>query len=49
MGQYHYNYASNNCGMIIKVIKLKLQCFIHVYIQATRQRDPEASADPEGG
>ena len=47
VGQYHSNYASNNRGMISKVIKLKLQCFIHVYVQATCQRDPEASADPE--
>ena len=27
--------------MINKVIKLKLQCFIHTYLQATCQRDPE--------
>ena len=30
--------------MINKVIKLKLQCFIHVYVQATCQRDPEVYA-----
>ena len=30
--------------MINKVIKLKLQCFIHAYIQATCQRDPEVYA-----
>ena len=27
--------------MITKVIKLKLQYFIHVYVQATCQRDPK--------
>ena len=30
--------------MINKVIKLKLQCFIHAYVQATCQRDPEVYA-----
>ena len=30
--------------MINKVIKLKLQCFIHAYVQATYQRDPEVYA-----
>ena len=30
--------------MINKVIKLKLQCFIHTYVQATCQRDPEEYA-----
>ena len=30
--------------MINKVIKLKLQFFIHAYVQATCQRDPEVYA-----
>ena len=30
--------------MISKVIKLKLQCFIHVYVQATCQRHQEVYA-----
>ena len=30
--------------MINKVKKLKLPCFIHVYVQATYQRDPEVYA-----
>ena len=30
--------------MITKVIKLKLQYFIHVYVQATCQRDPKVYA-----
>ena len=30
--------------MTNKVIKLKLQCFIHTYVQATCQRDPEVYA-----
>ena len=30
--------------MIDKVIKLKLQYFKHVYVQATCQRDPEVYA-----
>ena len=30
--------------MINKVIKLKLQCFIHAYVQATCQIDPEVYA-----
>ena len=30
--------------MINKVIKLRLQCFIHVYVQASCQRDPEVYA-----
>ena len=30
--------------MINKVIKLKLQCFINAYVQATYQRDPEVYA-----
>ena len=30
--------------MINKVIKLKLQCFKHVYVQDTCQRDPEVYA-----
>ena len=30
--------------MIYKVIKQKLQYFIHVIVQATRQRDPEVYA-----
>ena len=30
--------------MINKVIKLKLQCFIHAYVQATYQIDPEVYA-----
>ena len=36
--------------MINKVIKLKLQCFILVYVQATCQRDPDVcgtSHDPK--
>ena len=33
-----------NRDMINKVIKLKLQCFIHAYVQATCQRDPEVYA-----
>ena len=36
--------CSDECGIINKVIKLKLQCFIHVYVQATCQRDPEVYA-----
>ena len=35
---------SDNCGVINKIIKLKLQCFIHVYLQATCQRDTEVYA-----
>ena len=30
--------------MVNKVIKLKLQCFIHAYVQATCQIDPEVYA-----
>ena len=30
--------------MINKVIKLKLQFFIHTYVQATCQRDPEVNS-----
>ena len=30
--------------MINNVIKLKLQCFIHAYVQAKCQRDPEVYA-----
>ena len=33
-----------NRDMINKVIKLKLQCFIHADVQATCQRDPEVYA-----
>ena len=33
-----------NRDMINKVIKLKLQFFKHVYVQATSQRDPEVYA-----
>ena len=36
--------CSANCDMINKVIKLKLKCFIHAYVQATCQRDPEVYA-----
>ena len=36
--------CSVNRDMINKVIKLKLQCFIHAYVQATCQRDPEVYA-----
>ena len=36
--------GSDNRGMINKVIKLKLQYFKHVCVQATRQRDPEVYA-----
>ena len=36
--------CSANRDMIDKVIKLKLQCFIHAYVQATCQRDPEVYA-----
>ena len=31
----------DNRGMIIKVIKLNLQCFIHAYVQATCKIDPD--------
>ena len=34
----------DNRGMINKVIKLNLQCFIHAYVQATCQIDPEVYA-----
>ena len=34
----------DNRGMINKVIKLRLQCFIHTYVQATCQRDREVYA-----
>ena len=34
--------------MINKVIKLKLQFFIHVYVQAACQRDPEVYATRHG-
>ena len=37
-------YCSDNHDMINKVIKLKLQYFKHVYVQATCQRDPEVHA-----
>ena len=30
--------------MVNKVIKLKLQCFMHTYVQATCQSDPEVYA-----
>ena len=36
--------CSDNLCMIDKVIKLKLHCFIHVYVQATCQIDPEVYA-----
>ena len=36
--------CSANRDMIGKVIKLKLQCFIHAYVQATFQRDQEVYA-----
>ena len=36
--------CSANRDMINKVIKLKLHCFIHAYVQATCQRDPEVYA-----
>ena len=36
--------CSVNPDMINKVIKLKLQCFIHGYVQATCQRDPEVNS-----
>ena len=35
---------SDNRDMINKIIKLKLQYFKHVYVQATYQRDPEVYA-----
>ena len=34
----------DNRGMINTVIKLNLQCFIHAYVQATCQIDPEVYA-----
>ena len=34
----------DNRGMINKVIKVNLQCFIHAYVQATCQFDPEVYA-----
>ena len=36
--------CSANRDMINKVIKLKLQSFIHAYVQASCQRDPEVYA-----
>ena len=30
--------------MVDKILKLKLQCFIHAYVQAACQRDPEVYA-----
>ena len=36
----------DNRGIINKVIKLKLQFFIHAYVQAACQKDPEVYATP---
>ena len=42
--QMRQSVSLDNRDMINKVIKLKLQYFKHVYVQATCQRDPEVYA-----
>ena len=49
VGQYHSNYASNNRGMINKVIKLKLQCFYTCLCTSYMSKGPRSKCGSRGG